>query len=289
MLSAVLRDKPQVRRRGGGLMSEQSDGDFIADYLKARKEEEKRELDASAKRLSEFADFAQTKGVHLTRESFSYTPVTGLLASSPGIVSRLLHGFRTERDGLYSFSGLMNNVACHPFQGGLFRADQFILLAHPHFRRGYHGLNNYAPLFVDLFWKFNEPRVSRFIALDEDRVRVNLDNRMYMELDTWYGAPFSSRVEDIPSGVSKLRPPLDIDPCYISTFFGGAYCLDVKWSRDGSIKTFQALELKDETVKMDINGEDFHPARYVHAEFDMTTGVLRHFDGAMQYYSQPEY
>ncbi len=88
---------------------------------------------------------------------------------------------------------------------------------------------------------------------------------------------------------SKLRPPLDIDPRYISTFFADSYCLDVKWSQDGPIKTFQALELKNESVRMDVNGATLYPARYVHAEFDISTGVFRHFDGAIQYYSQSEY
>ncbi len=95
----------------------------------------------------------------------------------------------------------MNDAACKPSQGGLLQTDQFILLAHPHFRRGYHRLNNYAPQFVDLFWQLNELEVSRFIGLDEDRVRINLDNRMYMELDTWYGAPFSKQVDKIPNEI----------------------------------------------------------------------------------------
>jgi hypothetical protein len=162
-------------------------------------------------------------------------------------------------------------------------------LAHPHFRRGYHGLNNYAPLFIALFWQFEGPAVSKYIALDQDRVRISLDNSVYVELDTWFGAPFDARVAAIPNGMCKLRPPLDIDQRYISTFFADSYCLDIKWSRQGSIKTFQALELKSEDIKLEIMGKVFFPARYIHAEFDINAGTFRHFDGAMQYYSEEEY
>lgn len=270
-------------------MNEQSIDDFLAEYTRARQEEEQRELDSSADRLSEFTRYALTKGVHLSRQSFSYSPVTGLLASSTGIVSRLLGGFETERDGLYSFRGLMHDAGCKPFQGGLLRTEQFILLAHPHFRRGYHGLNNYAPQFIALFWQLNLPEVSKYIALDDDRVRVNLDNKIYMELDTWFGARFNEDVGSIPNGISKLRPPTDLNERCTSTFFANAYCLDIKWSQEGSIKTFQALELKSEQVRMKIGEEEFFPARYIHAEFDISAGMFRHFDGAMQYYSASEY
>ena len=270
-------------------MNDQEYEALLANYRLAREEEQQRELQASATVIEEFQSYAQTKGVTLTDGNFSYTPITGLLASSPGITSKLLQGVGTERDGLYGFAALANDFRSVPFQAGLLRNDRFVLLAHPHFRRGYHGLNNYAPLFIDLFWQFDDQSVSKYIALDDDRVRINLDNRIYVEADTWFGAPFNEDVQTISNGISKLRPPLDIERRYLSTFFADAYCLDIKWSQEGSIKTFQALELKSEEVHLEIEGEKFFPARYVHAEFDLNLGTFRHFDGAMQYYSESQY
>lgn len=67
------------------------------------------------------------------------------------------------------------------------------------------------------------------------------------------------------------------------------YCLDIKWAQEGSIKTFQSLELKSENVKIEVDGVTVFPARYIHAEFDINAGTFRHFDGAMQYLSEIEY
>lgn len=271
-------------------MNDQEYEALLAGYRRAKEEEQRREIEASASVIHTFMEYALTKGVHLSAGNFSYTPITGLLATAPGITRKLIDGIKTERDGLYSFQDLRTEFKSIPYQAGLLRNDRFALLAHPHFRRGYHELNNYAPLFIDLFWQLEGDRsISKYIALDEDRVRINLDNRTYVELDTWFGAPFNERIETIPNDMCKLRPPLDIPQRYVSTFFADSYCLDIKWSQKGSIKTFQSLELKSEDVKIEINGETFFPARYIHAEFDINAGTFRHFDGAMQYYSEVEY
>lgn len=270
-------------------MNDQECEALLANHRRAREEEQRRELKTNASVIEEFRSYAQTRGVNLSDESFSYTPITGVLASSPGITSKLLQDIETERDGLYGFKTLANDFRSLPFQAGLLRNDRFVLLAHPHFRRGYHGLNSYAPLFIDLFWQFNDQSVSKYVALDDDRVRINLDNRVYIEADTWFGAPFNKDVATIPDGIAKLRPPPDIEQRYLSTFFADAHCLDIKWSHEGSIKTFQALELKSEGVQLEFEGQKFFPARYIHAEFDINAGTFRHFDGAMQYYSESEY
>lgn len=270
-------------------MNDQDYEAFLANYRRELKEEQLRELEKNASVIAHFRAYAQTKGVTLSDNNFSYTSSIGVLASSPGMTSKLLRGIEPERDGLYRFETLANDFKPIPFQSGLLLGDHFALLAHPHFRRGYHGLNNYAPLFIDLFWRFDDQSVSKYIALDDDRVRINLDNRIYVEADTWFGARFNEDVAAIPNGISKLRPPLDIERRHLSTFFAEAYCLDIKWSQEESIKTFQALELKSEEVQLEIGEEKFFPARYIHAEFDIDAGTFRHFDGAIQYYSELEY
>jgi hypothetical protein len=270
-------------------MNDQEYEALLSSHRHAKEEEQRREIEANVSVIRDFKAYALTKGVALSSESFTYSPNTGLLASVPGITPKLLKGIKIERDGLYAFQTLATEFSSVPHQAGLLRNDRFVLLAHPHFRRGYHGLNNYAPLFIDLFWQFEDQSVSKYIALDENRVRINLDNRIYVELDTWFGAPFDERIAAIPNGMCKLRPPHDVDQRYISTFFADSYCLDIKWSQEGPIKTFQALELKSEDVKMEIEGKVFFPARYIHAEFDINANTFRHFDGAMQYYSEAEY
>jgi hypothetical protein len=72
-------------------------------------------------------------------------------------------------------------------------------------------------------------------------------------------------------------------------FFADAYALDIKWSQQDHIKTFQALELKTNRVTVRLGDQDYYPARYMHAEYDLLLGAFRHFDGAIQYYTEAEY
>lgn len=56
-----------------------------------------------------------------------------------------------------------------------------------------------------------------------------------------------------------------------------------------SIKTFQALELKTQDIVIEVDKKIYHPARYIHAEFDLESGMFRHFDGAVQLFLEDEY
>jgi hypothetical protein len=152
-----------------------------------------------------------------------------------------------------------------------------------------HPQNNWAPLFIDLFWGFNASGIEKWIALDPDRVRIDVGASAYVELDTWYGPPFNRDVMQIAPGNVKLRPPGDLSPTRVDMLFAGAYCVDVKWAVSDEVRTFQALEVKSEDVQIEVDGVGFHPARYLHAEFDVRQGTFRHFDGALQFLSGAEY
>jgi hypothetical protein len=162
-------------------------------------------------------------------------------------------------------------------------------MAHPYYRRGMHPVNNWAPRFIDLFWRFDEPGINRYIALDEDRVRIDVKGPGYFEADTWYGAPFNTDIRTIKPGIAKLRPPLDIESRFVAFFFANAYCLDIEWSESDGIKSFQALEMKTDEVQIEVGGKRYFPARYLHAEFDLNAGCFRHFDGAIQLFTEQEY
>jgi hypothetical protein len=152
-----------------------------------------------------------------------------------------------------------------------------------------HPANNWAPRFIDLFWRFGAAGMEKYIALDEDRVRIDVEGLGYFEADTWFGAPFDEDVRNIRPGIVKLRPPSDLDPMYVSFLFADTYCLDIKWSESNGVKVFQALEIKTERTKVQIEGRDYFPARYLHAEFDLGANCFRHFDGAIQLLTEEEY
>lgn len=266
-----------------------SDEQLLVGYRERLRQERAEKLKESAPIIDAFIGYCADRGIELTRPDFDYIQTTGIVAKSPGLLFRLIEGFPVERDSLLSFKALLQRFSREGCQEGYLNCGNFLAMAHPYFRRGFGEINNFAPRFIEKFWEFPTGSVSSFIALDEDRVRINVDGLCYFEADTWYGAQFSEDVASIPPSVAKLCPPPDLSASLISFFFANAYALDVKWTQEGNIKTFQALELKSEDVKFQTEVGDIHPARYIHAEYDLNLGAFRHFDGAVQHFTEEDY
>lgn len=247
------------------------------------------ELAANAELIANFQAHCHAKGISLTPSDFEFVPTIGIVAKSPGLLSRLLVDLPRERDQLLPLKFLKKLMPRKSNQSGYLSNDVFMVMAHPHFRRGMSEVHTFEPRFIDLFWDDESPDIDSFVALDENRVGLNVDGPYYFERDTWYGAAFSNEIAAVPLGVSKLKPPQDLNRLLISFLFSNAYALDIKWSQEANIKTFQALEIKTEEQQVKIDGEMFFPARYLHAEFSIETNVFRHFDGAIQYFTKSEY
>jgi hypothetical protein len=264
-------------------------GDRVEEYRLALAEEARIELLKAEELIKNFTVFAQKKGVTLDSSSFSYQSRIGIVASAPNLAKRLIELPDEERDGLYCIKDVLANHEFNRFQSGYFVGTNYMLMAHQFFRRQMNAATNFAPSFIDKFWKFDVANVQKYIAIDSNRLRINVDDSGYFEKDAWYGAPFNGEIEKIPSGTVKLRPPLDLEDWAVNIHFAQTYCLDIKWTQKDLIKTFQALEIKTEEVKVIVNNESFHPARYLHAEFDISTGNFRHYDGAVQLFREDEY
>lgn len=271
------------------VMIDQEYDEMMSRYIADMEKQSRKRLAEAADLLAKFTTLAASKGVSLSAESFEYVQTIGLVAKAQGIARALLGPIRTERDGLLPFKEIASRFPPSTHFDGCFAGPDFILMAHPCYRRGMHAVNNWAPRFIDLFWRFDGPGIEKYIALDEDRVRIDVDGLGYFEADTWYGAPFEEDIRNIKPGIAKLRPPLDIEPRHVSFFFASAYCLDIKWSESDGIKSFQALEMKTEDVRIEIEGQHYFPARYLHAEFDLAANCFRHFDGAIQLFEEEEY
>jgi hypothetical protein len=150
-----------------------------------------------------------------------------------------------------------------------------------------HSSNAFAPRFIEFFWKLTAGPISRKIALEADRVRINIDDSAYEEKDTWYGAPFKKDIPTITDGIVKLAPPA-IEARYIRFFFDHIETMNIKWATNGHIKSFYSEEFKSDDIYMEIDDEIYCPARYIHAEFDLTKGSFSHFDGAIHFYTPAE-
>jgi hypothetical protein len=263
--------------------------DFQREYLESLIEEEKEELAKHAEQINSFKEFMARKGIHLSEDNFKYLQTTGIVAIYPNIISHLHSGLRADKEGLFAFNSLCQNFERRGFVNGYLYGSKFMLMAHPYFRRGFHAVNNYAPRFVEFFWNFEDGNIEKYISLDKDRVRINLDDRTYMELDTWFGAKFNRNINEIPDGIVKVRPPTDLRESLIFFFFRDTYSLDIKWATKGDIKSFQAEEFKTESIRITKDSIEYYPVRYVHAEYDIERGYFRHFDGAIHFYTESEY
>lgn len=270
-------------------MTDQEYDKMFARQIADLEHQSRERLTEAADLIGAFTALAASKGVILNAESFEYIPTTGIVAKAQGIARALLGPIWTERDGLLPFNEIANRLPFSTHTEGCFAGPEFVLMAHPCFRRGMHPANNWAPRFIDLFWRFDEPDVEKYIALDENRVRIDIDRPGYVELDKWYGAPFKEDIRETKSGIVKLLPPVNLESWHVSFFFADAYCLDIKWSESDGIKSFHALEIKTEGVRMNFEGQHYFPARYLHAEFDIAANCFRHFDGAIQLFTEDEY
>jgi len=270
-------------------MTNQEDAEMIARHFAEIEKQSQKRLAEATDLIKKFMVLAASKGVILDAESFEYAQTVGIVAKARGIAGAFLGPIRLERDGLLPFNEIASRFPPSRNYEGCFVGPDFILMAHPYYRRGMHPINNWAPRFIELFWHFNELGTEKYIAIDPDRVRVDVEGPYYIEDDTWFGAPFDQDIRNIKLGIVKLRPPIDIDPHLVSFFFASAYCLDIKWSESNGIKSFQALEIKTEDITIEIEGVNYFPARYLHAEFDLVANCFRHFDGAIQLFTEDEY
>ena len=226
--------------------------------------------------INEFTSLVGSKGVALGAESFRHVQTIGLVAEAKGITNALLGQIRRERDGLLSFRDIARQFTTKRMVG-CFAGNKFILMAHKYYRRGMNPICNWEPGFLNMFWRLDGDKIEKYIALDEDRVRIDVDAPDFHEKDFWYGAPYVGNMRNIQPGVVKLCPPLDIDEPFASDLFADAYCLDIDWSESSGVKCFQSLEMKKENIRVKLVGKSYFPARYMHAEFDSTANCIQLF------------
>ncbi|MFR9546305.1 MAG: hypothetical protein SNJ09_04435 [Rikenellaceae bacterium] len=260
---------------------------MMEQYYQGLKDEAKLELENNSQLVSNFVSQCNNQGIKLTSDNISYTRVIGIVADYPNLTLQLLNS-ALDKDGLVSVKYLRENFDLSMVARIVYmKADNYMFFPSHYFRRGYAKDNNFAPRFCEIFLALSNNDIDSYIKLDKNRVK--LDNSIYCERDSWYGAKFNRDISSLADGVVTLRPSLGLSEFIISSFFANVYSLDIKWSTKDNIKTFVAEEVKIESVCEVIDGVTYYPARYIHAEFDLTKGCFRHFDGAIHLYTEDEY
>lgn len=200
--------------------------------------------------------------------------------TAASVVLERLPGIREclDDDGLLV---LDNRFQLH--DGGIFYQD-FVLHYHHLLRRGYTSNPNFDFLgaFAQYFRTSAQENTFR-IAVDHSRIMERRWYQEIVEMDTWRGPPFDASALDDPAAVG-----LTVIGRNQNSLFGHTNSLlftDFLWTYRSGIKTLQAEEVSDV-------GYLFGPYnlnRYVHAERNIATRMLRHFDGAVKAYRKEEY
>jgi hypothetical protein len=259
------------------------------------KQIEREEIERNAEAIATFTTHCAERGCQLADSDFAYADITGVTANFPGIVRSLHPELIPDKDGLYKLKTLQAMdkpvVELSPISlaGGYVQTGNCILFAHPLFRRGFYRDNNWVPGFINRFWRLRDPAIDASIALDPDRVQIDLHGGTSFERDKWLGASFKQDIAAIPDGIVKYRPSAGFDAGPFRLLFNNVYSLDIEWRSAGGIKSFYAEEFLDEDVLIKHEETDYFPTRYLHAEFDIAGGYFRHFDGAIHFYDIEEY
>ena len=269
---------------------EQVDVEAAIDAYQQRLEEERVfRLEQNKPLIDAFKSQCEARGVPAEKVEFDFVRTIGVVAKYPELLLSLRSDLDRDKENLVCCAQLSSVFDKREHLPGYFFGSDYVAMAHPYFRRRLSEDAVFAPKFIELFWTIESNEIDAYLSLDYDRVRLNVDEYSYGEFDTWYGAPFSRKIESIPNGVSKLRPPLDLKKAHISFFFNDAYSLYIKWSEKAGIKTFQAEEFKTRETEIEKNAFVYHPVRYIHAEFDRSKNRFRHLDGAIHYYTESDY
>lgn len=260
------------------------------EYIVRLEEERLEELAKAENQIEAFKISLDRTEVLLSELVFDYCPTTGISTTYPGLLQILAPELEPTKDGLFSVGDLMEQLTIPMFSEGDFRANNFICFSHPFFRRSYSLKNNYAPHFLSVFLRYaSSCSNSTLLALDENRVRIDVDGGGYMERDTWYGAPFDQNISQISDGNVKLAVPPEFDDLDRRLFCSSVVSMSIRWSTSGNIKTFYAESFKDSDVLIEYADDLFHPAKYIHAEYDLTRECFTHMDGAIHMYGETEY
>lgn len=268
-------------------MENKGESEMQKRYRESLQRERDEELMKNADVIQRFIEFCKEKGILLTTDNFEYIRTIGVIATAPNLLHLLNPKIQLDKEELVQVPLLEQEYKRKPFDSGYYMAENYIAMVHPYFRRGHYPLNNFAPDFVPIFLNYSQPE--KYIAVDSDRVRIDMNGGTYMERDRWYGAKFTKAIADMEDNIAKLAPTPGLDPFDIQFFFGNTYSLNIKWSSKGRFKVFQAEEFKAESSTILKDGLQYFPAKYIHAEFNLDKNVFTHIDGAIHFYTEEEY
>jgi len=225
--------------------------------------------------------------------------IEAAVAKKPDIARTLYPEFYMPSSALVDKDGLVDyrelTVRLDEIQPGVFhdRTRNLLLFAHPFFRRNLSHLNKLNADFLNLLKTtadaYSDVRVR--LRLDPDIIGHPETAKNLLELEHWWGPPYSDDIASIPSGVvehkadSRTRYYEGVDR---TQFWWKAPEHRVLDNEDEfEFRTFELEELI-ENPSCGLRDGQFG-CRYAHAEFSTVDNCITHFDGAIRSYSGDAY
>ena len=217
-------------------------------------------------------------------------------AVEPGLAERAYPEFflpgseHVDKDGLVDFAYLTSRARqIHP---GVFHEPErdVLLFAHRYFRRSLSLQNSINGYVLGSFTATaqKEGVVAR-LRLDPNMIGHPGSARSQIELEYWNGPKYDDDIASIPEGVAEHKGSER------DRFFSQIDRTQVWWkaaeTRGGAdprqFRTFEIEELVEDECP-GLGGNAFG-CRYAHAEYDLESKVVSHFDGAIRAYEPEAY
>jgi len=246
--------------------------------------------------VAPYADDLRTRTADLEGPRTGFLYLEGAAIARPGLAAQAFPdlfagGAYADKDGLTDYAELLART--RQVVPGVFHDPKrdVVLYAHRFFRRSLSHLNSLNSYFFDSFDPLAKSTgVRGRLRLDPDLLGHPDSVRETIECEYWRGPKFEDDVAAIKDGVAvhaaddrqRLYEALDRTEIW--------WKAPEERVEARSPRTIRTLEV-EEVVDQSAGGldDDCYGCRYAHAEYDVASGVISHFDGAIRAYAGEAY
>ncbi|MFM7620869.1 MAG: hypothetical protein ACKO47_04615 [Alphaproteobacteria bacterium] len=209
------------------------------------------------------------------------------------ILKTLMPELPLDKWQMIDYSYLVDNFEIS--NAGTFRHKQsnIVIFADRNFKKNSHYMNSSNFHFfenLDKFYHKNRDRSKVLLRIDLDVFSYAENLGQCIELEKWWGIPFSGDLSRLPSGVTchgmgleeSGRTIYDIDR---TEFYW--YGDDIENKKQ--IKTLEIEEIKDKSVWLEPDNKEEYIFKYIHTQANQTDKIIIHFDGSVRIYDEVSY
>ena len=195
---------------------------------------------------------------------------------------------KMDAEGLFDITDLLTEFSILGEPGfsdvGYLKSNnlEYVIMLHHCLRRHYSIFNGFGMIIPYLFGYYQENRLpSLKIALDLDRIMLSKDWSRFCRRERYYGPRFTN---DIPANKEGQTAYVLNDKDRLATH---SYETDFYWENKKDNR-FQ-LEVEELQVVDCTNTSEDVLCKYIHTQYDKTTSVFEHIDGAIRKYNADNY